>query len=81
MILDKTELKNKAKDNILNVVFLKNDGSERNMRCTLKLEYLPEYAPSSNPKADNPDVLAVWDLDKQAWRSFRLDSVLSIGVE
>lgn len=28
--------------------------------------------------ADNPNIVSVWDLDNQAWRSFRVDSVLSL---
>jgi hypothetical protein len=26
----------------------------------------------------NPDVQVVWDLDKEAWRSFRLDSLVEV---
>ena len=51
------------------VIFTKKDGTQRKMRCMME-------APTGEIK--NPDVVPVQDLDKGAWRSFRLDSVLSI---
>jgi hypothetical protein len=30
------------------------------------------------PRAENDEVLAVWDLDNLGWRSFRLDSINTI---
>lgn len=53
------------------VIFTKKDGTQRKMRCMME-------APTGEIK--NPDVVPVQDLDKGAWRSFRLDSVLSITV-
>lgn len=67
--------------NVVNVVFDKADGSERSMRCTLKEEYLPQQldlGDSPNGKEPNTSVAAVWDLDKSAWRSFRLDRLKSM---
>lgn len=63
------------------IVFTKADGTERTMLCTLKPEYLPEDQRESlvgkTERKKNPDVLAVYDLEKNGWRSFRYDSVLS----
>ena len=53
------------------VIFTKKDGTQRKMRCMME-------APTGEIK--NPDVVPVQDLDKGAWRSFRLDSVLSITL-
>lgn len=61
------------------VTFTKADGSERDMVCTLQPSLLPEVVNES--KEDKPkrklsdDVLRVYDLEKEGWRSFRLDSV------
>jgi len=65
------------------VVFEKVDGSLREMHCTLMAEYLPpmDETHSNVAKAVNEEVLAVWDLDKNAWRSFRLDSLISIDYK
>lgn len=63
------------------VVFQKTDGTFREMNCTLKEEFLPPFDKNAVGKATNEEVLAVWDLDKNAWRSFRLDSVVSIDYK
>ena len=31
-------------------------------------------------KKENQDVLSVWDIDKDGWRSFRLDSIKEFKV-
>jgi len=69
-------------NNIINLSFMKKDGTKRNMRCTLINDYLPNQMDIKEAEMKrNPDVLAVWDLDKNAWRSFRLDSIISYSVE
>ena len=38
--------------------------------------------PTEKPKRkQNPDVCSVWDFEKDAWRSFRYDSVVSIKMK
>ncbi|NDG30841.1 DUF2693 domain-containing protein, partial [bacterium] len=64
--------------------FKKSNGEERVMNCTLKEDVVVPYqAKTENTKKQNPDVLPVWDIDKNEWRSFRYDSVISItfGIE
>lgn len=80
--MGKDEMKKTLKSNVARVVFEKLDGTIRDMRCTLMDTYLPEVVPGSNTKvrAENEDVLCVWDIDKSAWRSFRMDSIKSITV-
>lgn len=66
----------------LDVKFIKKDGSERSMRCTLKPDLLPaqtDIEETVQKKAPNPDVLKVWDLEKDAWRSFRFDSIIGFS--
>lgn len=61
------------------VVFKKSDGSLRTMRCTLREEVLPPQTKTeATERVTNRDHVAVWDLDKSGWRSFRLDSVEDI---
>ena len=66
------------------VTFTKADGSERVMLCTTNprtiQEYYTEEKKTERVIADNPDVCKVFDLDKKAWRSFRLDSVKSYKI-
>jgi hypothetical protein len=75
-------LKVMSKSNVLSVTFEKKDGSERVMKCTLMADKLPpvEVTEGKATKAENPDVLAVWDLEASGWRSFRLDSVKLVEV-
>ena len=60
------------------VIFRKNDGSEREMICTLHQKYLPIMPESDggSKKPPNPNVVAVWDIEARAWRSFRIDSLI-----
>lgn len=63
----------------VDVAFTKTDGTHRTMRCTLKEGVVVPYENKTDrTRAENTDVLRVWDLDKQAWRGFRLDSVREI---
>lgn len=68
------------KDNTVNVVFTKVDGTERKMTCTLKEDLMPTGQRPKDPavspaKAENESVIRVFDTDILAWRSFRVDSV------
>jgi hypothetical protein len=63
---------------ILDIQFVKKDGSLREMRCTLKEEYLPT-AKKESTKKDNPDVLTVWDIDNDGWRSFIVKQLVWVG--
>jgi len=64
------------------VNFEKADGTLREMRCTLK--DVPEYerkTENDKPRKKAEGVMAVFDLDKQEWRSFRIDSVKSVRFD
>jgi hypothetical protein len=61
------------------VRFKKKDGTLRDMLCTLNSDLIPssyDDDATRQTRRPNPDVLAVWDLEKEAWRSFRLDSIV-----
>jgi hypothetical protein len=76
---NKDDLKKLLKEKVLTVKFKKKDDSIRKMVCTLSNEYLPDNENKEiekKIKAENPNVLPVWDLEKLAWRSFRVDSVV-----
>jgi hypothetical protein len=59
------------------IVFTKKDGSDRTMKCTLMEKFLPETVGSDRPRGD--DALAVYDLEKEGWRSFRWDSIKEVN--
>ncbi|NDG32798.1 DUF2693 domain-containing protein [bacterium] len=66
------------------VKFKKSNGEEREMNCTLKEGIVVPYQPKTEKtKKQNPDILPVWDIDKNEWRSFRYDSIIHVtfGIE
>jgi hypothetical protein len=77
------KLLNDLRNNAIEIHFTKVNGENRVMRCTLMHRLLPEAFVKSldeqqNEKSfhnQNPEVIAAWDLQKAAWRSFRIDSV------
>ena len=78
-------LRDTLKEKVAIVTFTKRDGSVRTMRCTLKADLLPpqtdieEQVQDKNPTAP-AESLAVWDLEKAAWRSFRFDSIIAFSI-
>ncbi len=61
------------------LTFTKKDGTERKMVCTLAESKIPsEKSPKNTGKAQSEESMAVFDLEKQDWRSFRFDSVKKI---
>ena len=83
-VFDKNQyLRDTLKEGVAIVTFTKKDDSVRTMRCTLKADLLPpqtDIEEQVQKKAPNPDTLAVWDLEKAAWRSFRFDSIIAFCV-
>lgn len=81
-MMDRYELKQTLQGSIATVVFEKADGTLREMRCTLRPEYLPPQLLQEGAvaRAENLSVLSVWDIENGGWRSFRMDSIKSITL-
>jgi len=64
-------------DGVVRVTFTKKDGTERKMKCTLNENMMPQFetVKTNQAKDVNREVIKCWDLEKEAWRSFRVDSV------
>mgnify|MGYP003321434746 FL=1 len=67
---------------VCEIRFTKLNGELRAMKCTLRPENLPPiteeqltHLDNQQAKPENQDVIVVWDVDKNGWRSFRVDSV------
>lgn len=63
------------------VTFIKQDGTERVMNCTLKPELLPEAKPlaeGKTPRKESTTSIRVFDIDKQDWRSFTTKNVTRV---
>lgn len=81
MIANRESIRNRLLKEVLEVTFTKVDGTERKMKCTLKSDMLPasEAASADKPRETPTDAIAVWDLEKSAWRSFKASSVKEIA--
>jgi hypothetical protein len=72
-------------ENDCRVVFRKQStGEEREMICTLREAAIPQATKSdalsqAKVRTLNEEVIAAWDVEKQGWRSFRVDSVISFS--
>jgi hypothetical protein len=75
-------IRNILRASVISITFTKSDGSSRIMKCTLNEEFLPKVDKDTNSEGRkvNPDVCPVWDMENQAWRSFRWDSITKIEV-
>ena len=61
------------------VTFTKVNGEKREMLCTTHKDSIPaELAPKGTDKEFNPDNIRVYDIDNKGWRSFRINSIISI---
>lgn len=68
------------KKGVFEVTFSKKDGTVRVMEATLLASKLPvvENKTTTRTKKPNPEVLSVWSVKDNSWRSFRIDSVKSV---
>lgn len=74
-VLIKTLLKE-----VTTVTFTKKDGSIRVMNCTRNMNLIPaEFHPKTNDEStsESSDNIRVFDVDKQGWRSFNYNSIVS----
>lgn len=82
---EKEWLKNILRTTHATIVFEKKDGTLREMKCTLSESRIPsEFMPKNektSTRAVNDNALAVFDLEKNAWRSFRYDSIKEIHFD
>lgn len=77
----KSFLKGLLSENVVEILFVKRDGSERLLKGTLIPSYLPVQTDiEEHTSNNNENLLSVWDTENDGWRSFRLDSVISTVV-
>jgi WYL_2, Sm-like SH3 beta-barrel fold len=77
--LSKSNIINMLQSGIVNVKFTKVDGTERVMKCTLAEGIaIPYEKTTDKEKKANTNIISVWDVEKESWRSFRYDSIIDI---
>jgi len=75
----------------LTVTFNKKDGAQRVMTCSLQSELLPpapiHESNTKNPidlpkvKKENLNIISVYDLEAQGWRSFTVKNVTNVTLK
>jgi hypothetical protein len=68
-------------EGVVSVKFTKKDGSERILKCTLKSDMIPsDKTPKGSNRTKPSESIAVFDIENDGWRSFRLDSVKELNI-
>ncbi len=66
---------------VATVTFTKKDGTERVMKCTLKPDIaVPHEKKTDRVKEPKDDLLPVWDIEAEAWRTITLPNVLKVEI-
>ena len=61
------------------VTFTKKDGTDRTMRCTRNPDLMPAGSvKGTDTRKDQGNLIAVYDLDAQAWKGFFFDKLVAI---
>lgn len=83
MVLTRNEIIEALQAHKCVVKFTKVNGEVREMPCTLREDIVPKIEPKENsrPKKPNDQVVSAWCLDKNEWRSFRVDTVLELRLD
>ena len=72
-----TEIIKNSQGKFITVVFDKKNGEERVMSGTLNFEHIPtDKQPKGTQHQTSKNTIAVFDVVKENWRSFRVDSVI-----
>lgn len=74
------EIMSDLRDHVAEVLFKKIDGTQRRMRCTLMPNHLPGNFNSDHlhevaQREENLETVVCWDIDANAWKSFRVENV------
>lgn len=75
-----SEYLSELKNNVCEVTFTKVNGDKRVMTCTLDPQVVPpaektEPLTQKKVREINENVVSVWDVNAQGWRSFRVSNV------
>lgn len=81
MTVDLENLKNNLSKNWVRLNFIKLDGTQRSMLCTRNFAETPVSDKPKNLRKINESVLSVFDLEKQSWRSVKIDKILNWSIE
>ena len=77
--MNREEMVEELKESLMQITFTKLDGTTRVMKCTLHkslTQFINEATKAKLPT--NEEVIPVWDIENNSWRSFRVASVTDV---
>ena len=79
-MITRSEMIEQLSTSTCRVVFKKVNGDERDMQCTLREDIIPaatkdEPITQKKVRNINEEVLPVYDINAEGWRSFRVENV------
>ena len=77
--MTRDEMINELRTRECRVIFTKVNGEERDMQCTLNMQFIPEDKRPKTGKEYVDDVIRAFDVNKQEFRSFRVENVISFS--
>ena len=79
---EKQELTALLEDAVVEVEFTKVNGDLRKMKCTKNFDSIPseKHPIGKSVKVYNEEIIRVYDIEADGWRSFRADSITSFKV-
>ena len=80
--MNKEDAMKMLREDVVTVEFEKVNGEMREMNATLREDQMPEIVreiEEKAPRKKSEEALSVWDVDKQAWRSFRWDNLKKVN--
>jgi hypothetical protein len=69
-------LVNTLQNGVAFVTFYKKDNTVREMTCTQQATRIDYENKTTGERKRNDNIVVVWDMDKQQWRSMRKDSIM-----
>ena len=77
--MNKSDVMEKLKSDVINIIFTKVDGTTRSMKATLSQNIVPGEATARATNRSANTAQAVWDTEASGWRSFKWDSIKEVN--
>lgn len=80
---DRDEIIRLLKNEVLDISFIKKDGSLREMKCTLQEAFITPYERKTETtikKSVNLDMLTVWDIEASGFKKVNIPTITKIKI-
>lgn len=78
--ISRAELTKALSEQNAEITFTKKDGTDRLMKCTLREAVaIPYEKKTERTREGIPNILPVWDLEADGWRSVNIDTIKEVN--